>query len=214
MSHRHLESPLQMNKELCRPWKRIFSAGMDPGKLFLHLQLPKLHGGLPAPSSQPAVVQVRLLSPHLLVFYGKHVVSLIPHFSATSGCWLMAWARPAPGSGHIYEWHFVYSLLVKQAWSLVRFPLPLKWLWTCVLTRDFSSVLQNWCMYRKITQNRAGTELWSSLYKKSSLQTKATRRKQFLSSICLPKLIFKTASGEACTRNSLQCYFYHSNCFP
>lgn len=34
-------------------------------------------------------------------------------------------------SGPICEWHFVYFLLAKQVWSLVLFPLPLKWLWGC-----------------------------------------------------------------------------------
>lgn len=151
MSHRYLETPVQMNKELCWPWKWIVSAGMDPGKLFLRLQLPhpsepwsqlpNLQGDLTAQSSQFAVVavklhkccssvQVRLLAPHLLLFCGKRVCPLFPTSVPLLDVGSWHELLQLLYSGHIYEWHFVYLLLVKQAWSLVLFPLPLKRLWT------------------------------------------------------------------------------------
>lgn len=40
MSHGHLESPVQMSKALCWPWKGIVPAGMEPGEIFLQLPHP------------------------------------------------------------------------------------------------------------------------------------------------------------------------------
>lgn len=225
MSHGHPEPPVQMNKEPCWPWKWIFSVGMDPGKLFLTHQthqLPNLHQmgfgcpELPVCSEAAQVLQQcpgQAAGTRSAHFLWKTCVSLVPHFSATCGCWLMAGTPSAP-IFRPYLWVTLCLLTASKAnleFDFISFATEVAL--GMSLTRDFSSVLQNWCMYRKITENRAGRELSKVLSKKSSLQTKATQRKHFLSSIWLPKLIFKTASGEDCTRNLLQCYFYHSNCF-
>lgn len=97
------------------------------------------NGGLAAQSSQFAVrlhkccssAQVRLLAPDLLIFYGKHVCPLFPTSVPLVDVGSWQELLQLLFSGPIYEWHFVYSLLVKQTWSLILFPLPLKWLWAC-----------------------------------------------------------------------------------
>lgn len=130
-------------------------------------------------------------------------VSLIPHFSATCGSWLLAWSRSAP-IFRPYLWVTLCLLSASKA-SLesgtVSFATEVAL--RMLLSRDFSSVLQNWCMYRKITENRAGRELKSPLQKvlptdqnnSEKMILEFNMEKRFLSSTWLPKLIFKTSSG-------------------
>lgn len=135
---------------------------------------PNLQGGLAAQSSQSAAVaarlhkcsvQVRLLSPPLLVFCGKRVCPLFP--TSVPLVDVGSWQELVQllFSGRIYEWHFVYLQLGKQAWSLVLFPLPLKWLWACHWPETSAVFYRTEVCIKTITENRAGRELKSPLQK-------------------------------------------------
>lgn len=98
-------------------------------------------------------------------FLWKTCVFLIPHFSATSGCWLLAWTRSAP-IFRLCLWVRLCLLTARKASlgsGIISFATEVAL--GMLLTRDFSSVLQNWGMYKKITENRAGRELESPLQK-------------------------------------------------
>lgn len=145
-------------------------------------------------------------------FPWKTRVSLSPHFSATSGCWLMAWTCSAP-IFRPYLWVTLCLLTTSKASSesgIISFATEVAL--GMLLTRAFSSVLQNWCMYRKITENRAGRELKSPL-QKVLFTNQNNSEKTILEFNLVAQTDLQNSQWGRLYKYSLQCYFYHSNCF-